>query len=131
LMVTQGEVTLEGTVEDRWMKRMAEDLVEDCSGVKQVHNRLRIKGREEGGGRSGIGAMGLDTGLSGSESRSTTGGGGSSASMTQGASGSSGLSGTSGSAQSSGTTQGSGGATGAGSAGGQQGEKGSGRGPKS
>lgn len=41
--VQQGEVTLEGTVEDRQTKRMAEDLVEECSGVKEVHNHLRIQ----------------------------------------------------------------------------------------
>jgi hypothetical protein len=48
--VSKGEVTLEGTVEDRWMKRMAEDLVEDTPGVKQVNNRIRIHGN--GGERS-------------------------------------------------------------------------------
>ena len=42
VMVTSGEVTLEGTVPDRWMKRMAEDVAEDSAGVKQVHNRLRV-----------------------------------------------------------------------------------------
>ncbi len=45
--VKQGEVTLEGSVADRWMKRMAEDVAEDCAGVKQVHNRLRV---EQGNG---------------------------------------------------------------------------------
>ena len=47
--VSNGEVTLEGTVEDRWMKRLAEDLVEDCPGVKQVNNRIRIQGNGGGG----------------------------------------------------------------------------------
>lgn len=42
--VENGEVTLEGTVEDRNMKRLAEDAVEDCPGVKQVHNRIRVQG---------------------------------------------------------------------------------------
>ena len=42
--VANGEVTLEGTVEDRWMKRLAEDVTEDCPGVKQVNNRIRIQG---------------------------------------------------------------------------------------
>ncbi|HEX9305524.1 MAG TPA: BON domain-containing protein [Thermoanaerobaculia bacterium] len=44
IRVSNGEVTLEGVVEDRRMKRMAEDLVENCPGVKQVHNRLRVQG---------------------------------------------------------------------------------------
>jgi osmotically-inducible protein OsmY len=42
--VSNGEVTLEGTVEDRRTKRMAEDIIETCPGVKQVHNRIRIQG---------------------------------------------------------------------------------------
>ena len=47
-----GEVTLEGTVRTRRMKRAAEDCVESVSGVQQVHNRLRVEsndfGRDEG-----------------------------------------------------------------------------------
>ena len=42
--VSNGEVTLEGTVEDRRTKRMAEDIIEICPGVKQVHNRIRVQG---------------------------------------------------------------------------------------
>lgn len=41
--VENGEVTLDGTVEDRHMKRLAEDAVEECSGVRQVHNRIRVQ----------------------------------------------------------------------------------------
>jgi hypothetical protein len=41
--VEGGEVTLDGTVEDRWTKRMVEDLVDNRPGVKQVHNRLRLQ----------------------------------------------------------------------------------------
>ena len=40
--VSGAEVTLSGSVADRRMKRAAEDLIEECSGVKQVHNALRI-----------------------------------------------------------------------------------------
>lgn len=40
--VENGEVTLEGTVEDRRTKRMAEDVAEAVPGVRDVHNRLRI-----------------------------------------------------------------------------------------
>lgn len=39
--VENGEVTLEGCVADRQMKRDAEDCIESISGVRQVHNRLR------------------------------------------------------------------------------------------
>lgn len=42
--VANGEVTLEGTVEDRRTKRLAEDIIETCPGVKQVHNRIRVQG---------------------------------------------------------------------------------------
>lgn len=37
------EITLEGTVDSRRGKRMAEDAVERVRGVRDVHNRLRIK----------------------------------------------------------------------------------------
>jgi len=40
--VQDGEVTLSGGVNSRAEKRRAEDLIEDLSGVKDVHNRLRV-----------------------------------------------------------------------------------------
>lgn len=43
VQVSGGEVTLEGTVPDRRMKRAAEDLVERVVGVAQVHNHLRVQ----------------------------------------------------------------------------------------
>ena len=45
--VENGEVTLEGTVSSRADKRLAEDLAESVSGVRDVHNRLRVQEREE------------------------------------------------------------------------------------
>lgn len=41
--VASGEVTLQGTVPDRRMKRAAEDLIEAVSGIEQVDNRLRVQ----------------------------------------------------------------------------------------
>ncbi|HEY8946822.1 MAG TPA: BON domain-containing protein [Polyangiaceae bacterium] len=41
--VQQGEVTLEGTVEDRRAKHRAEDIADSVNGVKDVHNRLRSR----------------------------------------------------------------------------------------
>ncbi len=41
--VTEGEVTLTGTVEHRSAKRRAEDCVDAISGVKHVQNNLRVK----------------------------------------------------------------------------------------
>jgi osmotically-inducible protein OsmY len=46
--VADGEVTLEGTVNDRASKRLAEDVAETCPGVKDVHNRLKIAGNATG-----------------------------------------------------------------------------------
>jgi osmotically-inducible protein OsmY len=40
--VKNGEVTLSGTVDDRQMKRLAEDRAEGVSGVKDVQNLIRI-----------------------------------------------------------------------------------------
>ena len=40
--VKDGEVTLSGTVEDRDARWLAEDLAESASGVRAVHNRLRV-----------------------------------------------------------------------------------------
>lgn len=44
--VEQCEITLEGTVDSRRSKRLAEDVVERVSGVRDVHNRLRIQPKE-------------------------------------------------------------------------------------
>jgi osmotically-inducible protein OsmY len=40
--VEDGEVTLSGTVDDRDARWLAEDLAEALSGVRAVHNRLRV-----------------------------------------------------------------------------------------
>lgn len=42
VQVADGEVTLEGTVADRRAKRLAEDVAEGATGVRDVHNRLRL-----------------------------------------------------------------------------------------
>jgi len=46
--VQNGEVTLEGTIHTRGMKRAAEDCAEAISGVQQVHNRLRVESNDSG-----------------------------------------------------------------------------------
>lgn len=43
IQVRNAEVTISGSVEDRRIKRMVEDLVEGVSGVKEVHNQLRAQ----------------------------------------------------------------------------------------
>lgn len=45
--VERGEVTLEGTVDGRRAKRLAEEIADSVAGVLDVHNRLRV----ETGGR--------------------------------------------------------------------------------
>lgn len=41
--VKDGEVTLDGTVRDRLTKRMAESVVDQVYGVKDVHNQLHVE----------------------------------------------------------------------------------------
>lgn len=45
--VSDGEVTLGGMVEDRAMKRIAEDCVEQILGVREVQNHIRLH-RQDG-----------------------------------------------------------------------------------
>jgi hypothetical protein len=44
--VKDGEVTLSGRVVDRRMKYLAEDVVDEVAGVKDIHNQLKVS-REE------------------------------------------------------------------------------------
>ena len=48
--VENGEVTLRGSVDDRQMKRRAEDAVESVSGVRDVHNEIRVGEQESNPG---------------------------------------------------------------------------------
>jgi hypothetical protein len=59
--VKDGEITLNGTVNTRREKRMAEDALETVSGMREIHNRLRVHQRQDQGqnwtdrvGHSGI-----------------------------------------------------------------------------
>ncbi|MFC5344522.1 BON domain-containing protein [Brevundimonas staleyi] len=49
VQVSEGEVTLTGTVEDRHAKRRAEDCADAVSGVRHVQNNLRFSSRPEHG----------------------------------------------------------------------------------
>lgn len=40
--VKNGAVTLEGTVDERWIRHEVENLVEACGGVKDIQNHLRV-----------------------------------------------------------------------------------------
>ena len=45
VQVNSGVVTLEGRVDDRWMKHHIEDLVDASSGVKSIENHIRVGDR--------------------------------------------------------------------------------------
>jgi hypothetical protein len=49
VQVENGEVTLTGSVESRQAKRLAEDILEGISGVRDIHNQLRVQ-RDQGQG---------------------------------------------------------------------------------
>jgi hypothetical protein len=77
--VKDGKVSLEGSVPERRMKHAIEDLVDDCMGVKDIDNRVRVKHVEDGqsdrssgkesnlsiGGGSQSSISGMGTGSSG------------------------------------------------------------------
>jgi osmotically-inducible protein OsmY len=54
--VTNGEVTLTGTVTDRTAKRHADDLAERIGGVRHVQNNLRVSPAGAPAGTSGVSA---------------------------------------------------------------------------
>ncbi len=47
--VDAGEVTLTGAVDERHTKRLAEDVAERVSGVKEVHNQIRVQRMAQSG----------------------------------------------------------------------------------
>jgi osmotically-inducible protein OsmY len=59
--VRSSEVTLTGTVPDRWMKRQAEDLAEQVMGVREVMNQLRVQRESDTGSSSSQGSSGART----------------------------------------------------------------------
>lgn len=82
--VKDGVVTLSGNVEQRWIKHRIEDMADDCSGVKDVRNEIRVQSRSDwpydkqqvsgglGGTASSQGSSATSGGVS-SSSRSQTG----------------------------------------------------------
>lgn len=83
--VSNGEVTLTGTVDHRSTKRRAEDLAEAVSGVKNVENRIRVGSTASmvGSGSTGSSSMSGTTGTtSGTDSTTTSGVAGSDRSRT-------------------------------------------------
>lgn len=51
-----GEVTLTGSVQSRIQKRLAEDVIENVPGVRDVHNRLQVSGERSSSSQSSPGS---------------------------------------------------------------------------
>ena len=82
--VSEGVVTLSGTVDDRWVKRQAEDAAHDVRGVKDVNNHIRVQQTGTYGETSRTGSV---LGDLSSTSPTTTSGTGSTSSTSSGQTG--------------------------------------------
>ncbi len=51
--VSNGKVTLEGMVDQRWMKHRAEDVVDACTGVTEIDNRIQVTSLSSSLGQTG------------------------------------------------------------------------------
>ncbi|MBJ7574770.1 BON domain-containing protein [Luteimonas sp. MC1828] len=56
--VSGGAVRLSGTVPNRAMKHLAEDIAESCSGVRDIENSIRVAGVDPVGGSHAYGSGG-------------------------------------------------------------------------
>ncbi len=54
VIVSNGEVTLSGTVSERYLKRVAEDCVENVLGVRDIINTIRVGSAKEPMEKRGI-----------------------------------------------------------------------------
>ena len=72
VQVSNGEVTLSGTVTSREQKRRAEDVAERISGVKDVTNQLRVSREANGHNHSAARPVTQTSGI-GTPSKSTSG----------------------------------------------------------
>jgi osmotically-inducible protein OsmY len=81
--VTNGRVTLDGTVPDRQTRHLIEDVVDGCWGVQDIENRIQVQSAQESGGMAGGqqgrisaasgGFASLSSGASGGKSGGTKG----------------------------------------------------------
>jgi len=53
--VAKSQVTLQGTVAARWIKHAIEDCVDDCLGVQDIDNRIRVQAGAAGRGDISVG----------------------------------------------------------------------------
>lgn len=70
--VSNGEVTLSGNVSEKSMKRTAEDIADQCYGVKDVHNEIKVKKADEDMGMSAGSTKSSNTSTSGKKSSSSS-----------------------------------------------------------
>ena len=72
--VSQGTVTLEGSVRARWMKHAAEDIIDDLGGVQDIQNHLRVRsgGTATDASPSGPGSSAAGTPATGSSNTGTS-----------------------------------------------------------
>jgi osmotically-inducible protein OsmY len=73
--VTDGTVTLQGTVPERWMKHRMEDIADESWGVKDVENRIRVSqgGESNQAFSSNQDAAGDSRGMQGGSGSTSTG----------------------------------------------------------
>ena len=69
--VSSGDVVLSGTVRDRYSKRVAEDITEEVSGVRNVENRLRVDRDELSAGTTPVTGSTAPVGTKSATTRST------------------------------------------------------------
>ena len=75
--VKDGNVTLEGTVPERRMKHAIEDVADECMGVKDIDNRIRVSHpRQEAEQAGGIGSGQASMSIGGGSQSSISGMGG-------------------------------------------------------
>ncbi|MQP74670.1 BON domain-containing protein [Stenotrophomonas sp. MYb238] len=49
VQVADGVATLSGTVASRWMRHLAEDIADSCSGVKDIRNEITVAAADDAG----------------------------------------------------------------------------------
>jgi osmotically-inducible protein OsmY len=72
IAVRNGTVTLSGSVDERWMKHHVEDLVDRCSGVQEIENRLTVS-RSRGNASPGASSAPSASATAGSSSTTSPG----------------------------------------------------------
>jgi hypothetical protein len=70
--VSQGRVTLDGMVSARPIKHAIEDYVDDCMGVQEIDNRIKVQRQGKGGNDKMDSVSGTGPGGDQSHSRTNT-----------------------------------------------------------